>query len=176
MEEISSMEKNKNEQQLLFNRYQEELYIREEQLQKLEEEKVKEMNELLITKQEIKIFYRIIFSNLILRQEILLSTISEKDSAIAELECNRSSNNKAKIQRLIEEKDYLHHQLKNLVSQIEKLKKKSRNFFLKNEQRMKLMNDYMQAKDSKDKVKILAINPIMVLFEFLNLTEKIENF
>lgn len=55
MEEITTIEKSKNEQQLLFNRYQEELYIREEQLQKLEEEKVKEMNELLITKLETKI-------------------------------------------------------------------------------------------------------------------------
>lgn len=44
------MQKVLHENQLLFNRYQEELYQREEQLQKLEEEKVKEMNELLITK------------------------------------------------------------------------------------------------------------------------------
>lgn len=27
---------------------------------------------------------------------------------------------------------------------------------------MKLMNDYMQAKDAKDKVKILSMNPIIV--------------
>lgn len=50
MEENTAIQKSINEQQLLFNRYQEELYIREERLQKLEEEKVKEMNELLITK------------------------------------------------------------------------------------------------------------------------------
>lgn len=34
----------------------------------------------------------------------------------------------------------------------------------KNEKRMKLMNDYMTAKDAKDKVKILAINPTMVFY------------
>jgi hypothetical protein len=45
-----NMQKSLNENKLMFNRYQEELYQREEQLQKLEEEKVKEMNELLITK------------------------------------------------------------------------------------------------------------------------------
>jgi ribosome recycling factor len=39
-----------HEQQCKFDRCQDELYQREEQLQKLEEEKVKEMNELLITK------------------------------------------------------------------------------------------------------------------------------
>jgi hypothetical protein len=44
------MQKALHDNQLIFNRYQEELYLREEQLQKLEEEKVKEMNELLITK------------------------------------------------------------------------------------------------------------------------------
>ncbi len=49
-EEVVNMQKSLNEYKLMFNRYQEELYQREEQLQKLEEEKVKEMNELLITK------------------------------------------------------------------------------------------------------------------------------
>jgi hypothetical protein len=44
------LQKNLHEQQLKFNRFEEELYQREEQLQKLEEQKVKEMNELLITK------------------------------------------------------------------------------------------------------------------------------
>jgi hypothetical protein len=39
-----------NEQQLQFNRYKEEFGQREEQLQKLEEERVKEMDDLLITK------------------------------------------------------------------------------------------------------------------------------
>ena len=38
------------EQQCEFNRYQEELNQREEQLQRLEEEKVEEMNQLLVTK------------------------------------------------------------------------------------------------------------------------------
>lgn len=49
-EEMASVQKNLSENKLVFNRFQEEMYQREEQLQKLEEEKVKEMNELLITK------------------------------------------------------------------------------------------------------------------------------
>lgn len=57
-EEVESMQKALHEQQCLFNRYQEELYLREEQLQKLEEEKVKEMNELLITKYLTKKMFR----------------------------------------------------------------------------------------------------------------------
>lgn len=31
-----------------------------------------------------------------------------------------------------------------------------------NEKRMKLMNDYMHAKEAKDQVKALSINPCMV--------------
>jgi ELKS/RAB6-interacting/CAST family protein 1 len=125
--EIEVLQKSLHEQQLEFNRYQEEFGQREEQLNKLEEEKVKEMNELYITK-----------------QEILLSTISEKDAVIGSLEFDRSSDtkaNQARIRRLNEEKDYLHQQLKDL-----------------NEKRMKLMQDYMAAKDAKDKVKLLTLN------------------
>jgi ELKS/RAB6-interacting/CAST family protein 1 len=128
-EEIDVLQKTLHEQQTQFNRYQEELGQREEQLHKLEEEKVKEMNELYITK-----------------QEILLSTISEKDAVIGSLEFDRSSDskaNRARIQRLNEEKDYLHQQLKDL-----------------NEKRMKLMQDYMAAKDAKDKVKVLSSNQV----------------
>lgn len=126
-QEIEVLQKSLHEQQLEFNRYQEEFGQREEQLNKLEEEKVKEMNELYITK-----------------QEILLSTISEKDAVIGSLEFDRSSDtkaNQARIRRLNEEKDYLHQQLKDL-----------------NEKRMKLMQDYMAAKDAKDKVKLLTLN------------------
>lgn len=44
------MQRSLYEQQCEFNRYQEELGQREDQLQKLEEEKVEEMNQLLVTK------------------------------------------------------------------------------------------------------------------------------
>ncbi len=53
-----------------------------------------------------------------LRQELLLSTISEKDAVIGSLEFDRSSDskeNKRRIHQLNEEKDYLHQQLKELV-------------------------------------------------------------
>jgi hypothetical protein len=58
--------------------------------------------------------------------------MSEKDSMIGDLECDRMSANanRAKIQRLMDEKDSLHQQLKDL-----------------NEKRMKLMNDFVAAKD-----------------------------
>ena len=49
-EEIDTMQKLLHEQQCQFDRYQQELTQRDEQLQRLEEEKVKEMDELLITK------------------------------------------------------------------------------------------------------------------------------
>lgn len=45
----------------------------------------------------------------------MLSTISEKDSVIADLECDRSASNKSRVQRLMDEKDNLHQQLKDLV-------------------------------------------------------------
>lgn len=45
----------------------------------------------------------------------MLSTISEKDAIIAELECDKNPSNKARIQRLMDEKDNLHQQLKDLV-------------------------------------------------------------
>ena len=44
------MQRSLYEQQCEFNRYQEELGQREDRLQKLEEEKVEEMNQLLVTK------------------------------------------------------------------------------------------------------------------------------
>ena len=58
------------------------------------------------------------------RQEILLSTISEKDAIIGSLEYDRGNekSNQQRINKLNEEKDYLHQQLKNLV--IKKFKKK----------------------------------------------------
>lgn len=49
-DEIDATQKALHEQQLQFNRYKEEFGQREEQLQKLEEERVKEMDDLLITK------------------------------------------------------------------------------------------------------------------------------
>ena len=48
--EIEKMKKYLNEQHFQFERLQEDFIKREEQLQELEEEKVKEMNELLIAK------------------------------------------------------------------------------------------------------------------------------
>jgi uncharacterized protein (UPF0335 family) len=48
----------------------------------------------------------------------LLSAISEKDAIIGSLEYDRSGDQKLKqnrINRLNEEKDYLHQQLKDLV-------------------------------------------------------------
>ena len=76
------------------------------------------------------------------RQEILLSTISEKDQAIAELECDRSASvaNKAKIQRLVAEKDNLYGQLQEL-----------------NQKRMKIANEFMAAKENKDRVRALSL-------------------
>ena len=55
------------------------------------------------------------FSN---RQEALLTAISEKDSNIANLEVdnNQTPSLKNEINRLYEEKDNLHQQLKQLVS------------------------------------------------------------
>lgn len=99
-EEIKKMQKSLYEQQCEFNRYQEEFAKREDQLQKLEEEKVEEMNQFLVNK-----------------QEQLLSSISEKDAQIGSLEYDRTSEtkgNKARIQQLNEEKDHLHQQLKDL--------------------------------------------------------------
>ncbi len=51
------------------------------------------------------------------RQEILLSTISEKDAIIGSLEYDRGNekSNQQRIHKLNEEKDYLHQQLKDLV-------------------------------------------------------------
>ena len=49
-EELEALHKTLHEQQCQFSRYQEEFFQRENQLQKLEEEKVKEMNDLLISK------------------------------------------------------------------------------------------------------------------------------
>lgn len=49
-EEIDELQKMLDEQKCEFERYHAELTQRDEQLQKLEEEKVKEMDELLITK------------------------------------------------------------------------------------------------------------------------------
>ena len=49
-EELEALHKTLHEQQCQFSRYQEEFFQRETQLQKLEEEKVKEMNDLLISK------------------------------------------------------------------------------------------------------------------------------
>lgn len=48
--DIEKMKKFLNEQQFQFERLQQDFIKREEQLQQLEEEKVKEMNELLIAK------------------------------------------------------------------------------------------------------------------------------
>jgi hypothetical protein len=48
--ETEKMKKYLNEQHFQFERLQEDFIKREEQLQQLEEEKVKEMNEILITK------------------------------------------------------------------------------------------------------------------------------
>ena len=50
-----------------------------------------------------------------------MSTISEKDAQIGALEFDRGADTKeakARIQRLNDEKDYLHQQLKELVSVI----------------------------------------------------------
>ena len=44
------LQKTLNEQKLLHARYQQEMFNREEELNKLEQVKVSEMNELLITK------------------------------------------------------------------------------------------------------------------------------
>lgn len=44
------MQKSVYEQQCEFNRYQDELTKREDQLQRLEEDKVEEMNQILVTK------------------------------------------------------------------------------------------------------------------------------
>ena len=49
-EELDELQKMLDEQKCEFERYHAELAQRDEQLQKLEEEKVKEMDELLITK------------------------------------------------------------------------------------------------------------------------------
>ena len=51
------------------------------------------------------------------RQEALLTAISEKDSNIANLEVdnNQTPSLMNEINRLYEEKDYLHQQLKELV-------------------------------------------------------------
>ena len=52
------------------------------------------------------------------RQELLLSSISEKDAIIGSLEYDRTGDqrtNHLRIQRLNDEKDYLHQQLKDLV-------------------------------------------------------------
>ncbi len=49
-DEIDATQKALHESSIGFNRYKEEFGQREEQLQKLEEERVKEMDDLLITK------------------------------------------------------------------------------------------------------------------------------
>jgi hypothetical protein len=50
----------------------------------------------------------------------LLSTISEKDAIIGSLEYDRGNekSNQQRIFKLNEEKDYLHQQLKDLVSNL----------------------------------------------------------
>ncbi len=50
------------------------------------------------------------------RQELLLSSISEKDAQIGSLEYERTADNSHRIQQLNEEKDSLHQQLKELVN------------------------------------------------------------
>ena len=62
---------------------------------------------------------RYFYSRCFFRQEILLSTISEKDAIIGSLEYDRGNDTKSnqlRIHRLNEEKDYLHQQLKDLVN------------------------------------------------------------
>ena len=49
-----------------------------------------------------------------IRQEALLAAISEKDANIARLEEDQTNENE--LNRLYDEKDGLHHQLKELVS------------------------------------------------------------
>jgi hypothetical protein len=104
-EELSITKKSLEDQQNNLSRYQQDLVQREDYLQKLEEEKVKQMDELLITK-----------------QELLLSTISEKDAMIGSLEVDKGDKkiNRMRIQQLMEEKDNLHQQLKDLVRLIPK--------------------------------------------------------
>jgi len=100
-EELSITKKSFEEQQNNLSRYQQDLVQREDYLEKLEEEKVKQMDKLLITKQELP-----------------LSTISEKDAMIGTLEVDKGGKkiNRMRIQQLMEEKDNLHQQLKELVS------------------------------------------------------------
>lgn len=95
--EIEQMKKYLNEQHCQFERLKDDFIKREEQLQTLEQEKVKEMNELLIAK-----------------QETLLIAISEKDAQIASLECDKNVD-KNQIDTLLNEKDLMHQQLKELV-------------------------------------------------------------
>ncbi|CAF0752344.1 unnamed protein product [Rotaria sordida] len=129
--EIEHLRNENNEQSQILSQLQFELNERKRQYEQRLEEQIKHLDNAFIS-----------------QQEKILGELSEKDSRIADLEMDRTSNgasNRANmIERLNTEKQQLHNQLKELT-----------------EIRMKIIQDHMASKEEyEEKEKLVSFSPL----------------